>query len=99
MSEPQLTAEDARSAFRTIVQFASLLRMLPLEQLERAFERSDAVGWMHDPTAYRATEKTRDIMLRMFRAARVFVAALPTAESAHAADEHQKAHLRAAGLL
>lgn len=59
--------------------------------------RAESVGFIFDPTAYRATDKRLEIMKAMANGFLKFKAALPTFDEAKAADDHAHLVMKLAG--
>lgn len=86
--------------YQQLAMVARIARTIPDEHVQRFVQeigRAESIGFIFDPTAYRATDKRLEIMKAMANGFLKFKASLPSFEQAKAADDHAHQVMKLAG--
>lgn len=70
-----VTWEESRAATVLIAEQASVLELLPLDELLELYRNADNLGAIFDPTGYRKHGRELEPAARMVRAAKELIAA------------------------
>ncbi len=78
-----LTPEDLRAACDLVQNSARICAVLRLRELIACCDRAEAIGWVLDPTLYRAAHRNLGTMTRILRAGEKFASEVSAALKEH----------------